>query len=68
MMFIQTQPTPNPSSLMFHPGKQVMEVGSADFPNARTAMNSPLAKSLFGIDGMPVVFLKNILSNFLKKF
>lgn len=28
-----------------------MEVGSSDFPNARTAMASPLAKSLFGIDG-----------------
>lgn len=51
-MFIQTQSTPNPSSLMFHPGKPVMEVGSADFPNARSAMNSPLAKALFGIDGM----------------
>lgn len=25
-MFIQTQPTPNPSSLMFIPGKSVMEV------------------------------------------
>jgi len=50
-MFIQTQSTPNPSSLMFHPGKPVMEVGSSDFPNARAAMNSPLAKALFGIDG-----------------
>ncbi|KAL5716811.1 NifU-like protein 4 [Ranunculus cassubicifolius] len=55
-MFIQTQPTPNPSSLMFYPGKPVMEVGSADFPNARTAMNSPLAKSLFAIDGTSRVF------------
>lgn len=26
-MFIQTQPTPNPSSMMFLPGKPVMEVG-----------------------------------------
>lgn len=50
-MFIQTLSTPNPSSLMFYPGKPVMEVGSADFPNARTAMTSPLAKSIFGIDG-----------------
>lgn len=50
-MFIQTQPTPNPASLMFYPGKPVMEVGSADFPNARSAMNAPLAKSLYGIDG-----------------
>ncbi|WCJ20722.1 hypothetical protein M5689_002937 [Euphorbia peplus] len=55
-MFIQTQSTPNPSSLMFYPGKSVMEVGSADFPNARSALNSPLAKALYGIDGITRVF------------
>ncbi|KAJ4964634.1 hypothetical protein NE237_016483 [Protea cynaroides] len=55
-MFIQTQSTPNPSSLMFYPGKPVMEVGSADFPNARSAINSPLAKALYGIDGITRVF------------
>ncbi|KAG9138846.1 hypothetical protein Leryth_007490 [Lithospermum erythrorhizon] len=55
-MFIQTQSTPNPASLMFHPGKAVMETGSADFPNARSSMNSPLAKSIFGIDGITRVF------------
>ncbi|KAI3513075.1 hypothetical protein L1887_20401 [Cichorium endivia] len=55
-MFIQTQSTPNPLSLMFYPGKPVMEVGSADFPNPRTAMNSPLAKALYGIDGVTRVF------------
>ncbi|XP_077224870.1 nifU-like protein 4, mitochondrial [Tasmannia lanceolata] len=55
-MFIQTEPTPNPASLMFYPGKPVMEVGSADFPNARTAMSSPLAKALYGIDGVTRVF------------
>ncbi|XP_010544182.1 PREDICTED: nifU-like protein 4, mitochondrial [Tarenaya hassleriana] len=55
-MFIQTQSTPNPSSLMFHPGKPVMEVGSADFPNARSAMGSPLAKTIFAIDGVVRVF------------
>ncbi|KAL2249325.1 UNVERIFIED_CONTAM: NifU-like protein 4, mitochondrial [Sesamum indicum] len=51
-MFIQTQSTPNPASLMFYPGKPLMDTGSADFPNARTAMSSPLAKNLFGIDGL----------------
>ncbi|XWS75333.1 hypothetical protein CRYUN_Cryun01aG0077400 [Craigia yunnanensis] len=55
-MFIQTQSTPNPSSLMFYPGKAVMEVGSADFPNARSAINSPLAKALYGIDGITRAF------------
>ncbi|CAL9768879.1 unnamed protein product [Musa acuminata subsp. burmannicoides] len=55
-LFIQTQSTPNPLSLMFYPGQPVMEVGSADFPNARTAMTSPLAKSMFEIDGVSRVF------------
>ncbi|KAL0340654.1 UNVERIFIED_CONTAM: NifU-like protein 4, mitochondrial [Sesamum radiatum] len=55
-MFIQTQSTPNPASLMFYPGKPLMDTGSADFPNARTAMSSPLAKNLFGIDGITRVF------------
>ncbi|XP_002968155.2 nifU-like protein 4, mitochondrial [Selaginella moellendorffii] len=55
-LFIQVQTTPNPASLIFSPGKPVMEIGSSDFPNARTAMKSPLAKSLFGIDGVTRVF------------
>ncbi|KAF7146970.1 hypothetical protein RHSIM_Rhsim03G0100900 [Rhododendron simsii] len=50
-LFILEIYTFNPSSLMFYLGKQVMEVGCADFPNAHSAMNSPLAKALFGIDG-----------------
>ncbi len=50
-MFIHTEPTTNPASLMFYPGTPVMDVGSADFPNARAAMNSPLAKVLFDVDG-----------------
>lgn len=59
-MFIQTQSTPNPASLMFYPDKPVMEVGSADFPNPRSAMNSPLAKALYGIDGKIVVVVEII--------
>ncbi|KAJ6767672.1 IRON-SULFUR CLUSTER SCAFFOLD PROTEIN NFU-RELATED [Salix koriyanagi] len=55
-MSIQTQSTPNPSSLMFYPGKPVMEVGSADFPNSRSAINSPLAKAIYEIDGINRVF------------
>jgi hypothetical protein len=55
-MFIQTQPTPNPSSLMFLPGRQVMESGSYEFANARSAMVSPLAKKLFLVDGVTGVF------------
>lgn len=55
-MFIQTQPTPNPTSLMFLPGKSIMESGSQNFSSAREAMKSPLAKRLFQIDGVSKVF------------
>jgi Fe-S cluster biogenesis protein NfuA len=55
-MFIQTQATPNPTSLMFLPGKPVMEGGSRNFANAREGMASPLAKRLFQIDGISQVF------------
>ncbi|KAI8476960.1 MAG: scaffold protein Nfu/NifU N terminal-domain-containing protein [Monoraphidium minutum] len=55
-MFIQTQPTPNPLSLMFVPGKPVMESGSYEFSSARAAMASPLAKRLFAVDGVTGVF------------
>ncbi|KAG2500911.1 hypothetical protein HYH03_001670 [Edaphochlamys debaryana] len=55
-MFIQTQPTPNPNSLMFVPGKQVMESGTLEFSSAREGMKSPLAKRLFAIDGVTAVF------------
>ncbi|KAJ9517924.1 hypothetical protein QJQ45_004264 [Haematococcus lacustris] len=56
-LFIQTQPTPNPQSLMFVPGKPVMESGSHEFSNAREGLQSPLAKRLFAIDGVTSVFL-----------
>lgn len=55
-MFIQTQPTPNPTSLMFLPGKTIMDSGSQNFSSAREAMKSPLAKRLFQIDGVSKVF------------
>ena len=55
-MFIQTQNTPNPSSLMFVPGKPVLEKGGHNFASAREAMASPLAKRLFVIDGVENVF------------
>ena len=34
-MFIQTESTPNPATLKFIPGQDVMEVGTADFPIRR---------------------------------
>ncbi|KAF9898457.1 hypothetical protein BX616_004004 [Lobosporangium transversale] len=56
-MFIQTDTTPNQDSLKFIPGVAVMSDGStAEFLDARNAMNSPLAKKLFQIDGVRGVF------------
>jgi len=55
-MFIQIQDTPNPNSLKFLPGRDVLESGTMDFPSARSAQISPLARQLFGIRGVKSVF------------
>jgi Fe-S cluster biogenesis protein NfuA len=56
-MFIQTESTPNPATLKFLPGQSVMAAGTADFPSADAAGPSPLARRLFGVDGVTGVFL-----------
>jgi len=56
-MFIQTEQTPNPETMKFLPGRQVMETGVADFTDAEAATRSPLAQMLFDIDGVQSVFL-----------
>lgn len=56
-MFIQTEPTPNPSTLKFIPGKTVLADGTVDFRGAQEAVHSPLAQRLFAIDGITGVFL-----------
>jgi Fe-S cluster biogenesis protein NfuA len=59
-MFIQTEQTPNPATLKFLPGRDVMTNGpygnSADFPSAAAADRSPLASALFGVEGVRGVF------------
>ena len=55
-MDIQTEFTPNPSSLKFLPGKIVMGNGTADFRNTEAAKHSPLALNLFKVDGVEGVF------------
>jgi len=55
-MDIQTEFTPNPSSLKFLPGKIVMGKGTADFRNVEEAKRSPFALNLFKIDGIEGVF------------
>lgn len=56
-MFIQTEATPNPSTLKFIPGKTVLSDGTADFRSMDEAKTSPLAQRLFAIEGIDGVFL-----------
>ena len=56
-MFIQTEETPNPATLKFLPGREVMPAGTADFPNRDAAARSPLAARLFDVDDVAAVFL-----------
>jgi Fe-S cluster biogenesis protein NfuA len=58
-MFIQTETTPNPATLKFLPGREVMEAGTVDFADAASAARSPLATRLFQIPGVARVFLGN---------
>ena len=55
-MFIQTEETPNPLTLKFLPGQDVMGEGAAEFVNAHEAAASPLAEALFDLDGISRVF------------
>ncbi len=57
-MFIQTEQTPNPASLKFLPGCEVMIKGSAEFTSSEVAeKTSPLAARLFKVVGVTGVFL-----------
>ncbi|HEX3859329.1 MAG TPA: NifU family protein [Pseudolabrys sp.] len=55
-MFIQTEPTPNPATMKFLPGRQVLESGTLDMPDKAAAAQSPLAERLFGIANVGGVF------------
>lgn len=56
-MFIQTEETPNPATLKFLPGRDVLGAGTADFPAPESARTSPLAQRLFEVEGVTRVFL-----------
>ncbi len=58
-MFIQTEQTPNPSTLKFLPGRVVMDKGTLDFADATASHTSPLAKRLFAVEGVERVFFGN---------
>ena len=55
-MFIQTENTPNPRTMKFIPGVEVMENGTVTFTDAEAATQSPLAEALFGINHVAGVF------------
>ena len=56
-MFIQTEETPNPNTLKFLPGREVMLSGTMDFPTSTAAAQVPLVKDLFSIEGVKSIFL-----------
>ncbi|MEM9576485.1 MAG: NifU family protein [Pseudomonadota bacterium] len=58
-MFIQTESTPNPATLKFLPGQTVLEMGTADFPTAESAEQSPLASRVYAVEGVTGVFFGN---------
>ena len=51
-MFIQTEATPNPATLKFLPGRSVSEAGTVNFESREQAVKSPLAETLFSINGV----------------
>ncbi|MEN3747086.1 NifU family protein [Sphingomonas sp. HF-S3] len=55
-MLIETEPTPNPATLKFLPGRTVMEAGTRDFATPEEAAASPLAEALFNLGDVTGVF------------
>ena len=55
-MLIETEPTPNPATLKFLPGRTVMDAGTRDFATPEEAEASPLAEALFGLGDVTGVF------------
>lgn len=55
-MYIETETTPNPSTLKFLPGRQVMPAGTREFASADAADASPLASVLFDLGDVAGVF------------
>jgi Fe-S cluster biogenesis protein NfuA len=52
VMFIQTEPTPNPATLKFLPGRAVLATGTLDMRDRAAAAQSPLAERLFDVAGV----------------
>lgn len=55
-MFIETETTPNPASLKFLPGRQVMSAGTREFATPEAAEASPLAQAIYDTGEVVNVF------------
>lgn len=55
-MLIETELTPNPATIKFLPGCEVMASGTRDFATPEDAEASPLADALFGLGDVTGVF------------
>ena len=67
-MFIQTESTPNPATLKFLPGCDVMGKGAvADFTSEEEARRSPLARALFETGEVARVFFGSDFISVTKK-
>ena len=62
-MYIETETTPNPATLKFLPGQEVMYAGTRDFRDEEDAQASPLASALFDLgDVTGVLFGRDFVS------
>lgn len=55
-MYIETETTPNPATMKFLPGRQVMSAGTREFTSPEAAEASPLAEALFDCGDVTGVF------------
>ena len=55
-MLIETEPTPNPATLKFLPGRAVMTSGTRDFATPEEAEASPLAEAIYALGDVTGVF------------
>ena len=53
---VNTEITPNPDTLKFLPGKKVSEAGPVEFLKNEKNIKIPLAKQIFSLDGIVMVF------------
>lgn len=56
IMLIETELTPNPATIKFLPGREVMGAGTRDFATPEEAEASPLADALFRLGDVTGVF------------